>query len=1574
MSFSYQRLILPVLVVLLGFSQNSNAATALSNSTVSAAGSCAGSTKVVVQAFSLAQTSSAANFTSVVFSTAATSTYVAADVTKFQLWTNTTNSIATATQVGANLTTSLGVGSHTISGFTQALTVGATRYFWITTDVSALLSVSHTLVTSNISSTAITVSTGTVSGSANAGGLQTFYPALSSNTATADQAICSGATPVALTGSTPTGGNGTYTYLWESSTTSASAGFATATGTSNAKNYTPVALTTTTWYRRTVSSGGCSTVSSAVQITVNPLPGAVAVSGGGVVCSSTTLVATGGAGGTIYFQGTTSGGISTSNSNTSQNISASGTYYFIAQTSAGCWGTQVGTTVTVQTPPTITDASVCQGGSGSLIATAICPVLSGQTAGANNAGSAAENSATGVSTWTNPGNITTVGTPYATTVIATSSTSRYLQGSSYGFAIPSTATINGITVVVNRQSSSATNLRDNIVSLVKGGTIQATNRAVTGTNWGTTMATATYGSTSDLWGSTWTPADINASNFGVVFSASNLSTGGTRTATIDYIQVTVTYSDNGQIKWYTASSGGSTIGSGSPFNPVGVSGSGLANTNTAGTTTFYAECSTTPGCRAAADFVVISGPSITNQPTTPAATCSGSGIQTISVTATGTGSTYSWRKAGVTLGNGGAISGQGTSTLTLTNPTLADAGSYDVVIGTSSCVSTVTSDAVTVTINTSPLITTQPVDPAATCPGSGVQTINVIATGTGLSYSWRIGGVAVANNAVVSGQGTATLTLTNPALTDAGSYDVVITGTCASSVTSDAVTVTVSDTQNPLISNCPSNISLNTSGSCSASAIWVSPFASDNCSVASFTSSHSSGDLFSVGTTTVTYTATDVAGNSTTSSFDVTVVDNEYPVITSCPSDINVIADGSGTAAVTWTAPSVGDNCTVINFASDYLSGDLFPVGTTTVTYTATDASGNLSTCSFDVVVVNPSIEPSGINSTAGSDMCTGSVSILSPVGGMLSQGAQWVWYTGGCGGTQIGTGSLLTVTPTATTTYFVRAEDGAFATACASITITVNDSAPAPDVFFVSGVANACSGTTGVFAINSVPGATTYVWSATNGTLINGLSGNVTVTDTFVTVSFGPLPGTGISGYNICVYASNSCGNSLSKCMWVRGSLGTPVFSVAPVVVCTGVATTYSVAPMSGAATYTWSATGGAVITGNGNSTVTITFPVGYISGTISVSAQMACGNTSPSRSIALNSAPSLPGAIIGQAIVCPGATLNFYIAAVPGASSYTWTVPTGCTFTGSGTVISVTFPATFVSGSICVTAVSSCGSNSALRCKSVSTGKLPTPGNITGDPTAGVCGQMYQYSIPSLANATLGYTWTIPAGVTVIGSSTSNSITLLFPSNFISGTIAVHGNNDCGPGYDRSIPVYGNPSTPGLITGSTSVCRGSVEMYSWVPIPGATQYQVFAPAGALILGGGVTSSTYVLIQWGTTSGNISLKAVNGCGVSGTRVLAVAITCRTTDLNTKEEVADITAYPNPNHGLFNVNIDSKIQRTYVISVFDQTGRLMKSVELNAEIGMNLQEFNLEGVATGMYILRVESATMETLNKTIIVQ
>lgn len=150
---------------------------------------------------------------------------------------------------------------------------------------------------------------------------------------------------------------------------------------------------------------------------------------------------------------------------------------------------------------------------------------------------------TGSADWANPGYITADDTNYASANLSGSIlTSGYLEGVNYGFAIPSNATITGIVVTIGRHESgrsSSFDVRDSTVRLLKDGVMTGSNKAATGTEWPTTPpVAASYGTPVDLWGTTWTPEEINSSNFGVALS---VITNVNRIAYVDYMQISVTY-------------------------------------------------------------------------------------------------------------------------------------------------------------------------------------------------------------------------------------------------------------------------------------------------------------------------------------------------------------------------------------------------------------------------------------------------------------------------------------------------------------------------------------------------------------------------------------------------------------------------------------------------------------------------------------------------------------------------------------------------------------------------------------------------------------------------------------------------------------------------------------------------------------------------------------------------------------------------------------------------------------------------------------------------------------------------
>lgn len=91
--------------------------------------------------------------------------------------------------------------------------------------------------------------------------------------------------------------------------------------------------------------------------------------------------------------------------------------------------------------------------------------------------------------------------------------------------------------------------------------------------------------------------------------------------------------NSSSVDWYTVASGGSPIGSGATFNPVGVAGSGLPDTNTPGTYTFYAACSANPSLRTPAIITITAGPTATISGN--GSICDGSTTMSIALTGTG---------------------------------------------------------------------------------------------------------------------------------------------------------------------------------------------------------------------------------------------------------------------------------------------------------------------------------------------------------------------------------------------------------------------------------------------------------------------------------------------------------------------------------------------------------------------------------------------------------------------------------------------------------------------------------------------------------------------------------------------------------------------------------------------------------------------------------------------------------------------------------------------------------------------------------------------------------------------------
>ncbi|MCB9234639.1 MAG: HYR domain-containing protein [Bacteroidia bacterium] len=161
-------------------------------------------------------------------------------------------------------------------------------------------------------------------------------------------------------------------------------------------------------------------------------------------------------------------------------------------------------------------------------------------------------------------------------------------------------------------------------------------------------------------------------------------------------------------------------------------------------------------------------------------------------------------------------------------------------------------------------------------------------------------------------------------------------------------TVTVQDNIPPTIS-CPPTQNLIATSAAGATATFTNPVGTDNCpATTAQTAGLPSGSTFPIGSTTNTFTVTDASGNTASCSFDINVVGVPPAIV--CPADITVNTTAGqcdGVATYTATDP-VGIPASTITYTIN--PGSTFPLGSTSVTATATNSVGS-SSCTFNVTV-----------------------------------------------------------------------------------------------------------------------------------------------------------------------------------------------------------------------------------------------------------------------------------------------------------------------------------------------------------------------------------------------------------------------------------------------------------------------------------------------------------------------------------------------------------------------------------------------------------------------------------------------
>jgi len=250
------------------------------------------------------------------------------------------------------------------------------------------------------------------------------------------------------------------------------------------------------------------------------------------------------------------------------------------------------------------------------------------------------------------------------------------------------------------------------------------------------------------------------------------------------------------------------------------------------------------------------------------------------------------------------------------------------------------------------------------------------------------------------------------------------------------------------------------------------------------------------------------------------------------------------------------------------------------------------------------------------------------------------------------------------------------------------------------------------------------------------------------------------------------------------------------------------------------------------------------------------------------------------------PSVPYTLSVTPAPNATSYTWSVPAGTTIVaGQGTTtLYVSFSSNSiqngVAGAVSVQAdnTNGCGASApSVATMSVQLVAPVRPGSISGPLKVCAGDAPYTFSVASVARAG-SYTWTVPTGATLLSGQGSQVITVSFGAGFVGGDMTVAASNGCGASPIRIRTLFLNtlPAPAGISGLVNGVCGAVGAVYSiTAPVTGAVSYQWSVPANVSITSNTGNSITVDFLP-GFTSGNISVVAVNNCGVGTARTITV--------------------------------------------------------------------------------------------------
>jgi hypothetical protein len=843
-----------------------------------------------------------------------------------------------------------------------------------------------------------------------------------------------------------------------------------------------------------------------------------------------------------------------------------------------------------------------------------------------------------------------------------------------------------------------------------------------------------------------------------------------------------------------------------------------------------------------------------------------------------TGDTYKWDVVGGTITTPGGATGAGTvaspSTVTALNQNTITVtwGSTPTNSATVTLTETTPSGCVarnTITVNVRATPTPVISGPTTMCDNA-VATFSTANNAPNNTYNWTITG----NGTITAGVNTASATVLAGALAG-GNFTITVTETVSATTCSKTVSQVVSLAATPVPTITRVTAGGTVGGACVNQTIT---YGNSDATTGTFgylwtvsgngaISGANNGATVAInwtttGTGTVTLSKWHAATQCTTTvAQNVTVVNPPAPAITGatnvCGNSTQTysttnnagntyswslgnatILSGSGTSALTvkWNNPAPGatnsTTMTVVetNTASG-CSNSASVVVTTRYQPIAQTIAGTTQACTFDAVN-NPATYAYSVANNAGA-VYNWTISGGTLTSGQGTNNVAVVW-------TNVGTQSIS-----------VTESD---ATALCSVTSTLNVAVTAQPVPVISGDLTVCATDTEVYS-TPVAAGSTYQWlvtgTAADRTIVSGSNANA-VTIQWLTAGTRTVT---------VIETAGLCTSTAVETVTVNATpTQTAINGLATV--CNGSTQNYNVTNVGGQ-NYTWTVTGGTIVSGAGTSAINVQWTtVGTQTVAVTITTAGTSCSTSLTRNVAVEDQPA--PAITGTSPVCTGTTTSYSTPAVAG-HTYQWTL------SGGGTAVSGTTSNSYsvnwtTAGTHTVTVTQR---NASANCQATATmnvvvDQTPTQTAISGP--AVVCnGSTQNYNVTSIAGQT--YNWTVTGGSITTGAGT-NAISVQWTTlgnQTVNVTVGTAGTS-CAVSLTRNVTVEEQPNP--YVAGPTVVCTGETAEYStddnfqhsyvWTLSGGGTI--VSNPASSTINVAWATAGTWTLsVTQTNASGNCS-------------------------------------------------------------------------------------------------------------------